>query len=170
MTTIVARLADITTLDVDAIVNAANTGLLPGAGVCGAIHRAAGPELAVACARVAPCPTGQARLTPGFRLPARFVIHAVGPMWHGGGRGERELLASAYRESLALAAGHVLTSVAFPAISTGIYGFPLEEATGIAVATVRAAVQSAPAITRVVFVCFSEEALAAYVAEGVADR
>ena len=107
-----ARRADITTLDVDAIVNAANEGLLPGGGVCGAIHRRAGPELARACARVAPCPTGAARITPGFQLPARSVIHAVGPVWQGGSHGEPELLASAYRAALALADAHALRSVA----------------------------------------------------------
>src|SRR5689334_12519339 len=109
-----ARLADITTLAVDAIVNAANSDLTPGGGVCGAIHRAAGPELAAACSRLRPCPTGEARLTPGFRLPARFVIHAVGPVWRGGSAGEAELLASAYRASLALAREERLESIAFP--------------------------------------------------------
>jgi O-acetyl-ADP-ribose deacetylase (regulator of RNase III) len=164
-----ARLADITTLDVDAIVNAANTGLLPGAGVCGAIHRAAGPDLAVACARVAPCPTGHARITPGFRLPARFVIHAVGPVWRGGGHGERELLASAYRDCVSIAAQHALTSLAFPAISTGIYGFPLDDATTVAVATVRSALAGVPSISRVIFACFSADALAAYRAAGIGE-
>jgi O-acetyl-ADP-ribose deacetylase (regulator of RNase III) len=120
--TIEARLVDITTLAVDAIVNAANTSLAPGGGVCGAIHRAAGPKLAAACAAVAPCPTGDARITPGFALAARYVIHAVGPVWHGGQRGEPELLASAYRASLELARQAGARSVAFPAISTGIYG------------------------------------------------
>jgi len=132
-----ARVVDITTLDTDAIVNAANESLAPGGGVCGAIHRAAGPELARACAAAAPCPTGEARLTPGFRLPARFVIHAVGPVWHGGGAGEADLLASAYRSTVRLAAEHGLSSIAFPAISTGIYGYPLEQATPIAVSAVR---------------------------------
>src|SRR5690606_17982314 len=119
------RVVDITTLAVDAIVNAANTELAPGGGVCGAIHRAAGPELAAACAPPAPCPTGEARMTPGFRLPARYVIHAVGPVWRGGHDGEPELLASAYRASMKLARDAGLTSIAFPAISTGIYGYPL---------------------------------------------
>src|SRR5437867_6899833 len=114
-----ARLVDITTLSVDAIVNAANTELAPGGGVCGAIHRAAGPDLAVACARLRPCPTGQARLTHGFRLPARFVIHAVGPVWRGGQAREAELLASAYGASLDIAKREGLVSIAFPAISTG---------------------------------------------------
>jgi O-acetyl-ADP-ribose deacetylase len=162
-----AELADITTLDVDAIVNAANSSLAPGGGVCGAIHRAAGPELALACARVAPCPTGDARITPGFQLPAKFVIHAVGPVWHGGHSGEAEQLASAYSRSLELAREHGLTSIAFPAISTGIFGYPLRAATHIAVTTVRAVVRDHDSITRVVFACFNDEALEAYDAEGV---
>src|SRR5687768_4892636 len=137
--TIEAQLIDITTLAVDAIVNAANTDLAPGGGVCGAIHRAAGPELATACARLRPCPTGEARLTPGFRLPARFVIHAVGPVWRGGHGREVELLASAYRSAITIAAQMHLRSVAFPAISIGIYGFPLPSATQVAVATLREA-------------------------------
>ena len=120
-----ARLVDITALDTDAIVNAANESLAPGGGVCGAIHRAAGPELARACAAIGHCPTGEARITPGFRLPAGYVIHAVGPVWRGGGEGEAELLASAYRSALRLAEEHGLRSIAFPAISTGIYGYPL---------------------------------------------
>ena len=119
---VTARVVDITTLETDAIVNAANQSLAPGGGVCGAIHRAAGPELARACAALGWCPTGEARLTPGFDLPARFVIHAVGPVWRGGGAGEAALLASAYRSALQLAVDHGLESIAFPAISTGIYG------------------------------------------------
>jgi O-acetyl-ADP-ribose deacetylase (regulator of RNase III) len=162
-----AELVDITTLAVDAIVNAANSSLAPGGGVCGAIHRAAGPELAAACARVAPCPTGQARITPGFRLPCRSVIHAVGPVWRGGRDGEADLLASAYRASLALAREHGVESVAFPAISTGIYGYPLRAATAIAVRTVREALASAGAPSRVVFACFGRDALDAYAAEGI---
>ena len=162
-----AMLADITTLAVDAIVNAANTALAPGGGVCGAIHRAAGPELAAACARVAPCPTGEARLTPAFRLPCRYVIHAVGPVWRGGREGEAERLASAYRSSLALARAHGLESVAFPAISTGIYGYPLGDATAIAVRTVREALASPGSISDVVFACFGDDALDAYAAAGV---
>jgi O-acetyl-ADP-ribose deacetylase (regulator of RNase III) len=165
-----ARRADITTLAVDAIVNAANSALAPGGGVCGAIHRAAGPELAQACAPAAPCPTGEARITPGFRLPARFVIHAVGPVWRGGFHGEAELLASAYRAALALARAQGLRSIAFPAISTGIYGYPLREATGIAVSTVRAALADPGPLTEVVFACYSDETLAAYEAEGVRGR
>jgi len=162
-----ARLVDITTLAVDAIVNAANTGLARGGGVCGAIFRAAGPELDDACARVAPCPTGQARLTPGFRLPARFVIHAVGPVWHGGNAGEPELLAEAYRSSLVLARSKGLASIAFPAISTGIYGYPLREATAIAVATVRAEAAKTGSLDHVIFACFNQEVLEAYLAEGL---
>jgi O-acetyl-ADP-ribose deacetylase (regulator of RNase III) len=162
-----ARLADITTLAVDAIVNAANSELAPGGGVCGAIHRAAGPELAAACAPLAPCPTGQARITPGFRLPASYVIHAVGPVWHGGTSGEPSLLASAYTASLRLAAEHTLRSVAFPAISTGIYGYPPAEASAVAVAAVRAAAPLAPGIERVIFVCFNDEALQTYRRAGV---
>ncbi|HVL69089.1 MAG TPA: O-acetyl-ADP-ribose deacetylase [Vicinamibacterales bacterium] len=157
-----ARIADITTLAVDAIVNAANPQLVPGGGVCGAIHRAAGPELARACAEVAPCPTGEARITPGFGLPARYVIHAVGPVWHGGADREPELLASAYRESLALAQRHGIRSIAFPAISTGIYGYPLDAATGVAVETVRAELDRNGSIEQVIFACFNGAALEAY--------
>jgi len=162
-----ARLVDITTLAVDAIVNAANTELAPGGGVCGAIHRAAGPELALACARVAPCPTGEARLTPGFRLPARFVIHAVGPVWHGGSDHEPERLASAYRASLDLAREHALRSLAFPAISTGIYGYPLAAATAVAVKTVRSELTKSGTIVQVIFACFNRDVLDAYAIEGI---
>lgn len=164
---LVAVLADITTLDVDAIVNAANEDLLPGGGVCGAIHRAAGPELARACARVAPCPTGEARITPGFNLPSRYVIHAVGPVWRGGHAGEAERLASAYRACLALAQAHGLTSIAFPAISAGIFGYPLPQATDIAVTTVRAALERPGSLSRVVFACYNDEVLHAYRHAGV---
>ena len=157
-----ARIADITTLHVDAIVNAANEQLAPGGGVCGAIHRAAGRELAAACAAVAPCPTGQARITPGFRLPVRFVIHAVGPVWRGGASGEPELLASAYRSSIAVAREQAIASIAFPALSTGIYGYPLGAATRIAVDTIRKELAGATSPERVIFACFSEEALAEY--------
>jgi len=152
---------DITTLDVDAIVNAANSALAPGGGVCGAIHRAAGSELARACAELSGCPTGGARITPGFRLKARYVIHAVGPVWHGGGAGEDELLASCYRESLRLAGEHGLKSIAFPAISTGIYGFPLERATRIAVETVAEEAPKA-GLERVIFACFGAAATGTY--------
>lgn len=164
-----ARIVDITTLAVDAIVNAANTALAPGGGVCGAIHAAAGPELARACARAAPCPTGEARLTPGFELPARFVIHAVGPIWRGGDSKEAELLASAYRYSLKLARDHGLASIAFPAISTGIYGYPLREATRIAVTTVRTELRTPGSVREVIFACFSNDVLTAYTAEGITD-
>ncbi len=164
-----ARVVDITTLATDAIVNAANAELRPGGGVCGAIHRAAGPELARACAAIGGCPTGEARITPGFRLPARHVIHAVGPVWQGGGAGEAERLAGAYRAALVLARDHGCASVAFPAISTGVYGYPLDEATRVAVATVRAFAPEAGTLRRVVFACFSYAALAAYHRAGVAD-
>lgn len=159
--------ADITTLDVDAVVNAANRELAPGGGVCGAIHRAAGPDLAEACGRAGPCPTGEARITPGFRLPARFVIHAVGPVWRGGGHGEARLLASAYESSLALAGERGLASIAFPAIGTGIYGYPLDETTRVAVDAVRGAAPRWPSLERVVFACFAEDALRAYERAGV---
>ena len=153
---------DITALDVDAIVNAANQDLAPGGGVCGAIHRAAGPELAAACARIGRCPTGGARITPGFALKAAHVIHAVGPVWRGGTEDEDGLLASAYRSSLDLAARHDLASIAFPAISTGIYGYPLDRATAIAVATVRDWLAQDNGIERVVFCVFGTAAEAAY--------
>lgn len=149
--------ADITTLGVDAIVNAANEALAPGGGVCGAIHRAAGPELAAACARIGGCPTGQSRLTPGFALPAKHVIHTVGPVWGGGERGEGPQLGSCYRTALRLAAEHGLSSIAFPAISTGIYGFPPDRAALIAVRTVRETLPEVPGIERVVFCCFGPD-------------
>lgn len=152
--------ADITTLRLDAIVNAANSSLLGGGGVDGAIHRAAGPELLAACRAIGGCPTGEARITPGFRLPARHVIHTVGPVWHGGARGEPALLASCYRRSLALAVAHGITSLAFPAISTGIYGYPLNEAAAIAVATVRDF--EGAGLQEVVFCCFSAGDLRVY--------
>ena len=165
--TVTAQIADITTLAVDAIVNAANEELAPGGGVCGAIHRAAGPELAAACARLGRCPVGEARMTPGFRLPARFVIHAVGPIWQGGGANEAGKLASAYRAVLRLAAEQGLRSVAFPAISTGIYGYPLQSATEIAVQTVREVLATGSSVERVIFACFGPEVLAAYGQAGV---
>jgi O-acetyl-ADP-ribose deacetylase (regulator of RNase III) len=167
--TVSARVVDITTLATDAIVNAANERLTPGGGVCGAIHRAAGPELARACAALGGCPTGESRLTPGFRLPARFVLHAVGPIWRGGGAGEPLLLASAYRAAMRLAAEHGLRSLAFPAISTGIFGYPLPAATEIAVRTIRAELAAATAVRAVVFACFSAEVLEEYRRAGVND-
>lgn len=148
---------DITTQAIDAIVNAANEKLLRGGGVDGAVHRAAGPELQDACNRIGGCPTGEARITPGFRLPARHVIHTVGPVWYGGGRGEADLLASCYRRSLEVAHENGLATIAFPGISTGIYGYPLEDATRIAVSTVAACLAEMP-IEEVRFVTFGEQA------------
>jgi O-acetyl-ADP-ribose deacetylase (regulator of RNase III) len=150
---------DITALDIDAIVNAANKTLLGGGGVDGAIHRAAGPELRAACAKLGGCETGEAKITPGFRLPARCVIHTVGPVWGGGERGEDRLLADCYRNSLALAHRHGLASIAYPAISTGAYGFPPDRAARIALRTVLAALEDAAAIERVIFCCFGSESL-----------
>ena len=149
--------ADITRLDVDAIVNAANSALAAGGGVCGAIFHAAGPGLAAACDAIGGCPTGEARITDGFALKARHIIHAVGPIWHGGTQGEDALLASAYRQSLVLACDHGLRSVAFPAISTGIYGFPGERAARIAVATIIAFLADNALPERVVLACFGAE-------------
>jgi O-acetyl-ADP-ribose deacetylase (regulator of RNase III) len=159
---IVLHVGDITRLAVDAIVNAANPQLEAGGGVCGAIHRAAGPELLAECRTVGGCPTGEARLTKGYRLPARWVIHAVGPVWQGGRSGEDALLASAYRSSLALAERHGARTIAFPAIGTGIYGYPLERAAEIAVRTTRDYLSAHPALERVTLVCFDEPAADVY--------
>jgi O-acetyl-ADP-ribose deacetylase (regulator of RNase III) len=156
MTALEVVQGDITALQVDAIVNAANERLAPGGGVCGAIHRAAGPELARACAALGGCATGDAKATPGFALPAKFVIHAVGPVWHGGGANEDELLASCYARSLEVADAQGCRSIAFPAISTGIYGFPADRAAGIAVRTVRQKTTKGAPLDRVLFCCFDE--------------
>jgi O-acetyl-ADP-ribose deacetylase (regulator of RNase III) len=166
--TLSAIITDITTLDTDAIVNAANARLLGGGGVDGAIHRAAGPGLMEECLAIPEvrpgvrCPPGEARITSGHDLAARFVIHTVGPVWDGGGNGEEETLASCYRSCLALAADIEVRSIAFPAISTGVYGFPVERAAAIAVRELRAGLGAGASITRVVFACFDDRTLAAY--------
>jgi O-acetyl-ADP-ribose deacetylase (regulator of RNase III) len=154
--TIAVARADITKLDVDAIVNAANTTLLGGGGVDGAIHRAAGPQLLAACRALHGCATGDAKLTRGYDLPARFVIHTVGPVWRNGERGEDALLASCYATSLRLAQQHGLTSLAFPAISCGVYGYPIERAAGIAVRTVRDTLPTCPVVKQVLLVAFDQ--------------
>jgi len=153
---------DITKQKVDAIVNAANTSLLGGGGVDGAIHRAAGPELLAECRTLHGCPTGEAKITRGYRLPARWVIHTVGPVWRGGREFEVELLANCYRRSLEVAVANEVHSIAFPAISTGVYGFPLERATRIAVREVRAFLNGNPSLEKVLFVCFDRRTRGVY--------
>jgi len=153
---------DITTLDVDAVVNAANSTLMGGGGVDGAIHFAAGPELLEECRRLGGCPTGEARLTRGYRLPARWIIHTVGPVWKGGTRGEPALLASCYENSLRMAVDNQLRSIAFPAISTGAYAFPLQLATEVAIRSIRQFIGDRETIDEVVFCCYSREDFATY--------
>ena len=160
-----AQQVNIVTLAVDAIVNAANTTLLGGGGVDGAIHRAAGPQLLDECRTLGGCPTGQSKITRGYQLAAKHVIHTVGPVWSGGKRGEPELLASCYRESLKLAASHKLKSIAFPAISCGAYGYPLEQAAEIAVRECMSFAAGHPLPGKIIFACFDNAALEAYEAE-----
>jgi O-acetyl-ADP-ribose deacetylase len=162
MDRILVQTADITTLPVDAIVNAANESLLGGGGVDGAIHRAAGPDLLAACRPLGGCPTGQAKITPGFRLPARFVIHTPGPIWRGGNEGEPALLASCYRESLTLAVAHGVRTIAFPAISCGVYGYPIPDAARIAIGTTAAFLTGNQTIEQVIFACFGHPVLSAF--------
>jgi len=162
MTRLRALQANIVTLSVNAIVNAANSSLLGGGGVDGAIHRAAGPQLLEECRRLGGCKVGEAKLTKGYKLPARFIIHTVGPVWRGGKNGEPELLASCYRKSLAIAAEQEVKSIAFPSISTGVYGYPIELAARVAVETVCDVVRKSSMIEEIIFCCFSQSDLDVY--------
>ena len=162
MERLIIKQGDITLERVDAIVNAANTTLMGGGGVDGAIHRAAGPALDVACARLHGCPTGEARLTPGFALPARYIIHTPGPVWQGGQHNEAQLLANSYRNSLRLAVAHGCQTVAFPSISTGVYAYPVAQAAQVAIATIKTALAQWPQLREVRLVCFDEQTYHAY--------
>lgn len=162
MERLIIKQGDITLERVDAIVNAANTTLMGGGGVDGAIHRAAGPALDVACARLHGCPTGEARLTPGFALPARYIIHTPGPVWQGGQHNEAALLASSYRNSLQVAVDHGCQTVAFPSISTGVYAYPVAKAAQVAIATIKTALAQWPQLREVRLVCFDEQTYHAY--------